>query len=420
MLSATQHARVTESRAKTLFVPVLGVAAALRLAVVALTLKSHPPSWFFGQASELVELAHSLLGGQGLSSPFGEMTGPSAFLAPGYPLLVAAVFRTLGFESAASATAIMVLQATFAVSTIAVMMWLAGKVFDARTANLAGIVWAISPPLIFLPIIFWDTSFSILMLTTLVGLAFKITISPGAKPWFMFTGCGLIALWTNPSLALAFVACFVWAVWFNKRKARCTLAPIAAAILFAVIFSIWPIRNALRLHAFIPLRTNLGYELWQGNRIGSNGFFSPALHPNVNRIEFDRYSVLGEVAYMREKSVAAKAAIESDPGRFFRLTVKRFVYFWLGMGEQSMWLLVAYASGTALLGFAGLFMLFRTERQPAILFLLQLALLPLPYYVTHPDYRFRCVIDPVLTILAAYAVQSWVRRRTGALKQSSS
>ncbi len=85
-----------------------------------------------------------------------------------------------------------------------------------------------------------------------------------------------------------------------------------------------------------------------------------------------------------------------------------------------MWLMVAYASGTALLGLAGLLMLFRSERQTAILFLLPLVLLPLPYYVTHPDYRFRCVIDPMLTVLAAYAVQTLLRRGTSTLQKPTS
>jgi hypothetical protein len=40
----------------------------------------------------------------------------------------------------------------------------------------------------------------------------------------------------------------------------------------------------------------------------------------------------------------------------------------------------------------------------AVLFLLPLILFPLPYYITHAEFRYRLVIDPLLTILAAYAV----------------
>jgi hypothetical protein len=40
----------------------------------------------------------------------------------------------------------------------------------------------------------------------------------------------------------------------------------------------------------------------------------------------------------------------------------------------------------------------------AVLFLLPLMIFPLPYYITHAEFRYRLVIDPVLTILGACAV----------------
>jgi hypothetical protein len=42
----------------------------------------------------------------------------------------------------------------------------------------------------------------------------------------------------------------------------------------------------------------------------------------------------------------------------------------------------------------------------AVLFLLPLLLFPLPYYITHAEFRYRLVVDPLLTVLAAYAVSS--------------
>jgi hypothetical protein len=59
---------------------------------------------------------------------------------------------------------------------------------------------------------------------------------------------------------------------------------------------------------------------------------------------------------------------------------------------------------TSLLGLSGLAALFKRHRAAAMLFLLPLLLFPLPYYITHPESRFRLVLDPLLTILSAYAV----------------
>jgi hypothetical protein len=59
---------------------------------------------------------------------------------------------------------------------------------------------------------------------------------------------------------------------------------------------------------------------------------------------------------------------------------------------------------TSLLGLLGLALLCRQSRTTALLFLLPIVVFPLPYYITHPDFRFRLLLDPLLTILSAYAV----------------
>jgi hypothetical protein len=164
----------------------------------------------------------------------------------------------------------------------------------------------------------------------------------------------------------------------------------------------------LQLHAFIPLRSNMGYELWQGNRPGADGYFVAELHPNVNAREFQQYQALGEVAYMREKSNLAKEAIVAAPGRFLKLCMMRAFDFWTGVVRHSAGLIVAYIVLTSIGGLAGLVLLWRRDRALAVFFLLPLILFPAPYYITHPDFRFRLVLDPLLVALSAYALlRTW-------------
>jgi hypothetical protein len=58
------------------------------------------------------------------------------------------------------------------------------------------------------------------------------------------------------------------------------------------------------------------------------------------------------------------------------------------------------------------------RRAFAVLMALPLLLFPIPYYLTHAEFRYRLNIDPVLTILAAYAVTQlaavWSRRKSAA------
>jgi hypothetical protein len=193
---------------------------------------------------------------------------------------------------------------------------------------------------------------------------------------------------------------------------------VSALLLVATctaLFMAWPVRNEREMHAFIPMRSNFGYELWQGNRTGSDGKFSAELHPNVNAQEFTRYAALGEVDYMREKSTVAKAAIRAQPGRFVELTGKRFVQFWLGLGShQTSALIVLHIVATTVLGLAGFVLLWRRRRGLALLFAGPMLFFPLPYYITHADFRFRLILDPLATVLCAYAVAQWMGRKQGA------
>jgi hypothetical protein len=48
---------------------------------------------------------------------------------------------------------------------------------------------------------------------------------------------------------------------------------------------------------------------------------------------------------------------------------------------------------------------------------LPLLLFPLPYYITHAEFRYRLVIDPILTILAAYAVTQFAGKASVAAEE---
>jgi hypothetical protein len=115
---------------------------------------------------------------------------------------------------------------------------------------------------------------------------------------------------------------------------------------------------------------------------------------------------MGEIAYTNNKSTLARDYIQAYPWNFIRLSLQRFIRFWAGIGTKGAPIFFPlHAITTTGLGFLGLWILFRRRRfSTALLFLLPLALFPLPYYVTHAEFRYRILIDPLLTILAAFAV----------------
>ena len=382
---------------------ILAVALLLRLLIVWFAGARFPHKWLYSRGIELGTLAQSMVAGQGLSSPFGGSTGPTALLAPGYPAIIALLFVIFGSFTFIAAVAVMVTQLLFSVLTVLCMMQVARQCFGIRTANLAGMFWAVSLPLVWMPTIFWETCLSTLLLVGMVALALRCERRPGGLLWaVMGAYCGLATL-VNPSLLPALLALMGWAAW--QTRERLWYLPVGLLV-FSAVFAPWPIRNARVLHAFIPLRSTVGFELWVGNRAGASGFLDESQFPLFNRWEYDQYVAKGEVAYMRDKSALARAYMRTHPGEFVQLSAVRFVRFWTGTGNKDgSVIFTLHAVLTTSLGFMGIWRLVRERRiRLAVLFLLPLMVFPLPYYITHAEFRYRLVVDPLLTIMAGYAV----------------
>ena len=397
----------TAEKARPHTVAILTAALTVRLLVLWLAIARFPHNWLFTRGIELGTLAYSVRIGQGLSSPFGGSTGPTALLGPGYPILIASMFHILGNFSFAAAIAIMVLQLLFTVLTVWVIMRVAERCFGVRAADLAGAFWAVSLPLIWMPTIFWETCLSTLILVGMIALALRCERRPSSRVWVLMGIYGGLAVLVNPALLLALLAVFTWAAYQTRNAV--TYSPALGFLVLILVFAPWPIRNARALHAFIPLRSTVGFELWVGNRAGATGFLDESQFPIFNKYEYADYVAKGEVAYMRDKSDLAKSYIRAHPGEFLRLSAIRFLRFWTGTGTKDGSVFFAiHAVLTTFLGLFGLWRLLREGRRSlAILFSLPLVFFPLPYYITHAEFRYRLVIDPLLTILAAYAVAEW-------------
>ena len=385
-------------------IAILSLALLARLFILWFVVARFPHNWLYTRGIELGTLAQSLVAGQGLSSPFGGSTGPTALLAPGYPAIISLFFRIFGPFTFTAAIAVMLMQLLFSVTTVLLIMRVAQRCFGNRTADLAGTFWAVSLPLIWMPTIFWETCLSTLLLVGMIALALRCEQQPSRSLWpLMGAYCGLAAL-VNPALLPALLAMLGWAAWQTRKTFL--YSPLLSLLVLLLVFVPWPIRNARALGAFIPLRSTVGLELWMGNRAGATGFLDESVFPMFNRWEYDQYVAKGEVAYMQDKSALAKVYVRAHPVQFMQLSAIRFVRFWTGTGNKDgSMLFTLHAVLTTSLGAIGIWRLWQRRRfSLAALFFLPLMLFPLPYYITHAEFRYRLVVDPLLTVLAAYAV----------------
>jgi Dolichyl-phosphate-mannose-protein mannosyltransferase len=395
----------TQSRKwrRWLFV-VLGIALIGRLVVLMLTLLTRPHNWLYTKGIEMGLMADSLVHGLGYSSPFGVPTGPTAFIAPGYPTLIAAVFLIFGSYTYVSAIVIMSAQLVICLLTIWLMMHVCREVLDARTAIVAGVFWAISPPVLYMPTIFWETSISACALPGMIALIIHYRNKPTKAAWAVLGAyVGIIGL-INPALLPSLLAMLGWLAWQTRSVSK--RVPLISLLALAMVFAAWPIRNAYRFHAFIPLRSTVGFELWMGNRPGATGFLDVNRFPMYDKQELASYVSKGEVAYTHDKSQQAWDYIRAHPGIFVDMTARRIFRFWTGTGGpvfSPIWAI--HVTLTTVLGLAGLVLIYRRRgRGLAVLMAIPMLLFPLPYYITHAEFRYRLNIDPLMTILAAYAV----------------
>ena len=406
---------------------------------------------------ETGNIAYALAEGKGFSNVFRTETGPTAWLAPVYPLIVAATFKIFGVFTAWAFFVCVTLNMLFSSAACAPIFYSGKKIKGLGVASGAAWLWAIFPNAILMPFEWiWDTSLSALLAATLLWATLELAESERVRDW---CGYGLLwglALMTNPALGVLLPFLLGWVAQRSRgeNRARRGRAGLAAGV--AILCCVpWTIRNYEAFHRFVPLRSNLPFELWLGN----NDIFDPDARGgrmSITRTEEVRtYTRMGETAYMQEKWRLATSFIESHPNLEMQLTGKKFVEFWLGTESPVKSFrttdsnlirgifLADFLTGIGAL--LGIFALWgrrkkitqrrrvhrdsaeaekngagKTARSPVFPLAVFPVVFPCLYYVTHADLRYRHPIDPIvllLTTVAVAGVYSKVKTRVRAREQ---
>lgn len=425
------HIRSTATR--RLLAINVAVALALRVLSILISQTYKIPAFpddhfYFGY--ETGRIARAIALGQGFSSPFHDVTGPTAWLAPIYPYIAAGVFKVFGVYTAGSAFVLLTLNASLSALTCIPIFFIARRVFGTRVAWWSSWAWAILAPLSYWSVHWvWETSLSTLLLAWIVLLTLEMSESPRLRLWLLFGLLWGLAALTNPSVLSVLPFLGGWVCMHNQRHSRSWMLPaIASALLFFAAISPWMVRNYRVFHRVIFIRDNFGAELRLGNGPGAEGIWMEWLHPTQNAVEFQKYSSLGELAYVHQRGEEAVSFIRDNPFRFAGLCAKRFVYFWAGTPRAVNWKTGSDAwkniasmvefrnSGylaLSVLAFGGLWLTIRSGNRAAFLFSTLLLIYPLVYYAVFPHPRYRHPIEPVMLILAAFLVSqtSTLRRR---------
>jgi hypothetical protein len=379
--------------------------------------------------TEMGHIAYSLATGKGFSSPFQRDSGPTAWLTPVYPLIVAGIFRVFGVYSRASFFIAIFLNIVFSAATCVLIFYAGKRIVGLGVGSAGAWMWALFPNAILIPFEWiWDTSLAALLAGLILWATLEVAES---KRWQDWGGYGLLwglALMTNPALGSVFPVKLGWLVFRGHRERNTRLEwrlhwrrPVLAALVALACCFPWMVRNLVVFHRFIPFRSNLPYELYVGNNENYDG-----RHRGVPVITQDfetlRYLRLGETAFMEEEKRKAFQFIESHPRIEMHLIAWRFVDFWMGVpdpwrtfGETDSWLIRGILLGNFLISVGallGVIVLFVGGDAYAVPLAAFPVVFPLLYYMTHTSLRYRHPIDPILMLLTAVtigAVWRWVR-----------
>jgi 4-amino-4-deoxy-L-arabinose transferase-like glycosyltransferase len=360
-----------------------------------------------GGIYEDVSIAMRLATGQGFSSPFGLDTGPTAWIAPGYPFLISTVFKAFGVYSTTSMVVILGLQCAMAGATGITIYALGKRTVGERLGLWAAWIWTVSPIFFRWPTTWiWDFAASALLLALILIVTQDVAEKGSLKRWLGLGGLWGVAALTNPALISVLPFTTAYAAFMSRRTGRKWLGGLAvSAVLFAAMIAPWLIRNDIVFGHPVFLRSNYWFEFHLGNYHYSNGMGFSGKHPTKNPIQMNKYVMLGEQGYIAWAKNDAFQFVREYPGEFWDLTRHRVWWFWdgtpLGYSSGEWWKPWKYWP-LSCAGWLGL--LFVLTRRPRgwVLFAAALFIYPVPYYLSYCVSKYRHAIEPELLLLSVY------------------
>lgn len=413
---------------------ILVVALGMRLAF-AWDYQAHEPHRALGAIPFLFEsgdIAYSIAQGHGFGSPFRVDTGPTAWMTPLYPMLLAGIMRVFGIYTYQSWVAAVLMNIFF--STLAcIPVYYAGKrIGGVGLAAGAAWLWAIFPNAILLTYqSLWDQSLSALLGATIIWATIRLADRTSARDWSAYGLLWGVTLMANASLLSLLPLLLGWAAYRNRKAGREWLRNTALAFAVVVLCCIpWTVRNYLVFHTLVPLRSVLGLQLWVGNNPDAHVIWLGDHHPIHDSSERARYIRMGEIAYMSEKGKNAVDYMLTHPRHEAQLIGGRFVMFWSGgatnpigdfMHNRSAWfryvLVFNLCAGFGAL--CGIVILFRRRSIYAFPMAVGPVVFPFAYYLTLSEPRYRHPIDPTLMLLLAIALAESARRLRRLCRQTA-
>ena len=259
--------------------------------------------------SEYANIARAIRRGSGFSDPFGSSTGATGWMPPAVPYALAGIYWMTDDDSGSVVTVVVAVQFSSLWFCLSLVLYEFGK-DRLRTVHAVAAAVAVFAHFFYLFQLSHD-HVVLMALGTLVWYQFSRYWNP-PKSDAMIALFGLLggtAALASPTLG------FAWAVMTVVRYRVCPRAVILSAAASLTVVSPWIIYNSWRLEAFVPIKSNLAYELWQAQLVDDDGVVDSSVfyaHP-YGGLEAASYEQLGEIEFLQRKRREWLAHVSADP-----------------------------------------------------------------------------------------------------------
>lgn len=365
--------------------------------------------------AEASNIAKSLVTQRAFANPYGYQSGPTAHVAPVYPLIIASMYAIADDYRLGSflVRLISVAGASLAYASLPYFGMAIG--FPWSTCLKGAMIGALLPYSRWEKEGFFENHFVMgMFLATCVIMCSateggQIRLPKAILAAFLF---GIVLL-TSPAYVFAICVILIWQSSRLLDSARpMFLATCCIAISLTV--SPWLVRNFTIFGKFVPIRSNFWLEFAISNRDEARPSLEDSMkaevfreaHPSGSLEEQRLLTALGEGNYMELKKINSLAWVKRNPNKFLALCGKRMFNYVFFRHPQWKWL-TAYFYLHAALTLAGLLLLWQQKamRGQAMLYGCLLISFAIVHVAIQVSYRYRypfhvlgwipvgCVID---------------------------
>ena len=284
--------------------------------------------------AEYLNIGRALAAGQGFSNPFGAATGPTAWMPPLYPFLLALLHLISG-ELAFVTLAVLLLKNATLVLTGWVVLLAARQRHDRLGPTVALAIYAL-----WLVTHYWwffQHTHDIWLLLLLCDLSllcswFWLPHRPNMPRHLVWGLLGGALFLTSPVAGLAWLV-LAGVTALSTRRLRLTTVSLLIAL---ACCGSWVVRNSVVFDRVMFIKSNFYFDLFQANYQSADGVYDEGFfagHPvwTTGKDASSLYRTLGEVEFNERYGALFLERFKQRPGDYFakvrnRLLAATLVY----------------------------------------------------------------------------------------------